>query len=58
MIFLRQCIRPGSIINYTINYGFTGLGSNTTIIDYLPKEVNYNWSSPSGNYNATGGTVT
>jgi uncharacterized repeat protein (TIGR01451 family) len=48
-----NCAYPGDEITYTITYDANGHSdTNVMIIDYLPPEVDYNSSSPDGNYNA------
>ena len=54
-----DCVLPGREINYTITYDFNGTGdTNVTLVDYLPVEVDYNSSSPEGNYDSVMRTVT
>jgi len=54
-----DCVVPDQEIDYSINYTYIGAGdTNVTITDYLPVEVDYNSSSPSGVYNAIDRTVT
>ena len=54
-----DCVVPGREVNYTITYNYNGAGdTNVTIIDYLPVEIDYNSSSPAGDYNAVNRTVT
>jgi hypothetical protein len=54
-----DCVLPGREINYTITYDSNGIGdSNVILIDYLPVEVDYNSSSPEGDYDPTARTVT
>ncbi len=57
-----DCVVPGRKITYTINYSYPyGPNlpdiNNVSIIDYLPAEVDYNSSSPVGDYNALDRTV-
>ncbi|MFH1371892.1 MAG: right-handed parallel beta-helix repeat-containing protein [Planctomycetota bacterium] len=53
-----DCVVPGQEINYTITYDYIGAGEGSVwLIDYLPEEVDYNSSSPEGDYNAVDGTV-
>ncbi len=54
-----DCVVPGSEINYTITCDYTGPGdTNALLIDYLPVGVDYNSSTPEGDYNEFDGTVT
>jgi parallel beta-helix repeat protein len=54
-----DCVVPDREINYTITYNYRGAGdTNVTIIDYLPVAIDYNSSSPGGDYNAISKTVT
>jgi parallel beta-helix repeat protein len=54
-----DCVLPGREITYTINYNpDVPENNNMRIIDYLPVEVDYNSSSPVGDYNATTRTIT
>ncbi len=54
-----DCVVPDSEINYTITYDFTGPGdTNVLLTDYLPAGVDYNSSTPEGDYNEFDGTVT
>jgi len=56
----NQCVLPGTIINYTINYSIDGNGvsQNVKIIDYVPIEVNYISSTSPSDYNAVSRIVT
>jgi parallel beta-helix repeat protein len=55
----NDCVRPGRKITYTISYEYKGdEDDNFIVIDYLPAEVDYNSSTPQGNYNALDRTVT
>ncbi|MBN2021007.1 MAG: right-handed parallel beta-helix repeat-containing protein [Sedimentisphaerales bacterium] len=54
-----DCVSPGREINYTITFNYNGLGDNNIrLIDYLPIEVDYNSSSPTGEYNEVDKTLT
>jgi parallel beta-helix repeat protein len=54
-----DCVLPGREIIYTINYSpDVPEDNNMRIIDYLPVEVDYNSSSPEGDYNETTRTLT
>jgi hypothetical protein len=48
-----NCVLPDDYITYTIFYDANGYSdSNVMIVDHLPQEVDYNSSSPLGDYNA------
>ncbi len=52
-------IGTGDIITYTICYDANGYGNTIVdIVDYLPEEVNYVSSLPTGDYNDVSHTVT
>ena len=54
-----NCAYPLDEITYTIAYDANGQNdSNVVITDYLPIEIDYNSSSPDGNYNEVERTVT
>jgi parallel beta-helix repeat protein len=54
-----DCVVPDREINYTITYDFTGAGdTNILLIDYLPVGIDYNSSTPEGDYNAVDRSVT
>jgi hypothetical protein len=53
-----NCVLPDNYITYTIFYDANGHSdSNVIIVDHLPPEVDYNSSSPLGDYNAVERTV-
>ena len=53
-----NCVVPDVYITYTIFYDANGHSdSNVAIVDHLPQEVDYNSSSPLGNYNEVERTV-
>ncbi len=58
-----DCVGPGDIITYTIDYNYPA-GPNlpdindVNIIDYLPDEVEYRSSDPCGTYDSNSHTVT
>jgi len=53
-----NCVLPDDYITYTISYDANGHSdSNVMIVDRLPQEVDYNSSSPLGNYNEVERTV-
>jgi parallel beta-helix repeat protein len=53
-----NCVRAGHKITYRISYNYQGVeDDNFIIVDYLPEEVDYNSSTPPGDYNATDRTV-
>ncbi|MGB7582757.1 MAG: right-handed parallel beta-helix repeat-containing protein, partial [Sedimentisphaerales bacterium] len=54
-----DCVLPGREITYTITYNSNCTGdTNVALIDYLPVEVDYNSSSPEGDYDPAARTVT
>jgi parallel beta-helix repeat protein len=53
-----NCVLPDDYITYTIFYDANGHSdSNVIIVDHLPQEVDYNSSSPLGDYNEVERTV-
>ncbi len=57
-----DCVEPGDLITYTIDYNYpTGPNlpdiNDVNIIDYLPDEVNYVSSDPCGFYDSNSRTV-
>jgi parallel beta-helix repeat protein len=53
-----NCVLPDVYITYTISYDANGHSdSNVAIFDHLPQEVDYNSSSPLGDYNEVERTV-